>query len=361
MGLEHSEIQREPARGFHIAGADFAGRTGYEQIKMFTDGAALPPPVGYLYGLRVHNVEPGAVTFTMPASEWLLPPQGILSGSALALLVDGPLACTIQTGLPPATPYTTSELSLQYLRPVVADGGTLSCAGRLTHLGRRLAMSEGTVTDAAGNVVALAATRCVVLPGLQPAPPALPGDPPLLVEPDWPTPHPYERPVVGEVLPQETWDRLSGLEIMRGLIAGELPAPPICRLLGVWPTHAEEGATTWTMPATRWMQSPVEGQLYGGVTAYMAGNAIDGAFFSLMPAGTAFASLDLKVYLLRPVRPDSRDLTAVSRVVHRGRQLCIGTSEVTNADGKVVAMATGSAMILPGRPAMVARAVEGAS
>jgi hypothetical protein len=40
-------------------------------------------------------------------------------------------------------------------------------------------------------------------------------------------------------------------------------------------------------------------------------------------------------------------------VIHRGRSIAIGTSDVFNADGKKVAVATGSAVILPGRPATV--------
>jgi hypothetical protein len=40
-------------------------------------------------------------------------------------------------------------------------------------------------------------------------------------------------------------------------------------------------------------------------------------------------------------------------VIHRGRSIAIGTSEVFDADGRKVAVATGSAVILPGRPATV--------
>ena len=64
--------------------------------------------------------------------------------------------------------------------------------------------------------------------------------------------------------------------------------------------------------------------------------------------------MDLKVYFLRPVSPDGRDLIAEGAVMHRGRSVAIGTSQVFDADGKKVAVATGSALILPGRPAPVA-------
>jgi acyl-coenzyme A thioesterase PaaI-like protein len=67
----------------------------------------------------------------------------------------------------------------------------------------------------------------------------------------------------------------------------------------------------------------------------------------------AFGPVDLKVYFLRPAPPDGRDLVARGTVIHRGRSIAIGTSEVVGADGKKVAVATGSAVILPGRPATV--------
>jgi Thioesterase superfamily len=65
------------------------------------------------------------------------------------------------------------------------------------------------------------------------------------------------------------------------------------------------------------------------------------------------APVDLKVYFLRPVLPDGRDLVARGTVIHRGRSMAVGTSDVFDADGKKVALATGSAVILPGRPATV--------
>jgi uncharacterized protein (TIGR00369 family) len=84
---------------------------------------------------------------------------------------------------------------------------------------------------------------------------------------------------------------------------------------------------------------------------------VEGTIETTVAAGTAFATVDLKVYFLRPVTPDGRPLTARGTIVHRGRQVVVASSEVLDADGKRVAVAVGSAMILPGRPAMVAGAV----
>ena len=348
-------IWEEPVRGFYTDPGQFVTRSGLDLLRSMLEGG-LGPPVGYLSGLGLAAVEPGGVTFTMPVTDWLLFPQGVVSGATLGILVDAPLGCTVQTALPPATPFTTAEISLRFLRTVVPQSGTLTARGRLIHAGRTTGVSLVEVTDEAGRLVAVTSTRCAILPRVQ-----VPWEvveqalknPPRLREPDWPSPHPYERPVAGEVLSQEIWDSTDGLGVLRSLIAGDLPAPPIVRFCGIAPVQAEAGSTTLRMPASEWLCAPVQGRLYGGAIAMLAGTAIDGTVQTTLPAGTAFGPVDLKVYFLRPVAPDGRDLVARGTVIHRGRSMAIGTSDVFDADGKKVAVATGSAVILPGRPATV--------
>ncbi|HJQ60129.1 MAG TPA: PaaI family thioesterase [Vineibacter sp.] len=356
MTSSETPIWQEPVRGFYADPGQFLALSGLDFLRSTLNGGGLPPPFSYLCGAKLTAVEPGAVTFTMPTTDWLLLPQGVVSGATLSLLVDAPLGCTVQTALPPATPWSTAEISLKYIRTVVPGSGTLTARGRLIHAGKTVAVSLVEVTDSAGRLLTVASTRCAILPSV-----AAPADlvervlknPPRPTEPAWPTPHPYQRPARGEVLPQEIWDRMSGLEVLRALIKGDLPAPPLAHLCGSRVIEAEEGRVRWKMPTSEWLCAPVKGRLYGGATAYLAGAAIDTAIQTTVPAGTAFAPVDLKVYFLRPVLPDGRDLIAEGTVIHRGRSVAVGTSQVFDADGKKVAVASGSALILPGRPATV--------
>jgi uncharacterized protein (TIGR00369 family) len=357
---DRTPVWEEPVRGSYIDPGTFGALAGIDLLRRFTSGLQLPPPVGYLFGLLVTEVGPNSATFTMPATPWLAPPHGVLTGATLALLVDGPLGCAVQTVLPAATPYTTSELSLSFIRPVLPDGRTLSGKARLVHAGRTVLMSEGTVTDAGGQLVAICSTRCVTLPAVD-LPEAMVRQalavPLQQVEPDWPSPHPYQRPVQGTVQPQSVFDRLSGLQVLRGCATGELARPPIHHLTGLRPTRVEEGFSEWVMPATEWLCSPVEGRLYGGAIAFLAGNACDGATITTAEPGTAIAPVDLKVYFVRPISPDGRDMTARGRVVHRGRRVALASAEVFDADGKLAATAVSSSMILPGRPATLGRPI----
>jgi uncharacterized protein (TIGR00369 family) len=294
------------------------------------------------------DVGPDTCAFEMPATGWLLSPAGWIQLGTLAILADGPLGSAVQTALPPATPYTTAEISMTAVRPVGADRGTLVARGRLIHAGRSLGLSEVTVHDGQGALVAHGTTRCFIFPPLGPPPDEAPRLE-LVTEPTYPTPDPYVRPVAGATVPQDVWDARSGLEVMRALLAGDLTPPPISSLTGLRPTEAAEGRSTFVLPATEWLNSPT-GRMEGGAIAMLAETAFIAAVQTTVEPGTSFAPFDLKVNFLRPVKPDGRDLTARGTVVHRGKSLAVASSEITNADGKSVAVAIGTSMILPGRP-----------
>jgi uncharacterized protein (TIGR00369 family) len=340
----------EPAQGAHFPSEVF-GLSGIDQLRLFLTQQLDAPPVGYLTGMRPTEVGIGTATFTMPITDWLLTPQGIASAGAIAILADGPLGCAIQTVLPPATAYTTSDLSINMVRPVPRRG-QLVARGRLIHGGRRLGLSEAFVTDDSGRLIAHTTSRCVVFPPMS-APPPPPSDLPLATPAPGTPPH--RRPVLGSVIEQTVWQERSGLDVMRALIAGQLDRPPVSHLLDAVPVAAEEGRCTFEMTASGWLTSPT-GNVEGGVTACLADFALAGAIQTTLPAATALAPTELRVQFVRPVPPDGGTVTAQAQVVHRGRNVAHARAELTNTEGKLVAVANGSAMVLPDRRADLADA-----
>jgi uncharacterized protein (TIGR00369 family) len=339
------EIWREPVRGGYPDPA-MLGLPGIEQLRAFLDGRTRQSPLGRLTGLRLTEVGAGKSTFVMPASPWFASPEGVMTLGTLAVLADGPLATAILTALPPATASTTAELSLRALRPVRL-GTTLTAKGHLIYAGRTVALSDVAIEDHEGRLVAHGSSLCFVFPP-QPPPPGPPAAP--APEPHYATPDPHLRPVVGEVLPQSVWDQMSGLEGLKAALAGELPAPPARYLFGLRLLDASEGQAAFALPASEWL-CPPSGRVQGGVIAMLADTALAAALGTLRPAGAAIATIDLKVNFLRPAPADGRDLVARGKVDHAGRTIVVAHSEVVNADGKQVALATGSAVLLPGRAA----------
>jgi len=246
---------------------------------------------------------------------------------------------------------TTAELSMSFLRPVVPNpGAAVSGSGQLIHRARSLGISEAFLFDDDDRLISHGTTRCSVFPPVDPLPDPPDGELLDVPEPGSDPGDPLRRPVEGDVVPQEVFESHTGLEILRGLIADELPRPPIHHLTGLRLVEAEEGETVVVLPCSKWLSTSAR-TIQGGFTAMLAESAMTGAAFSTAPADTAVATLDFKVNYLRPVFPDGEEIIARARILHSGRTLVVAAAELTNAEGKQVALATGSCMYLSGRPA----------
>jgi uncharacterized protein (TIGR00369 family) len=346
-------IWQQPAIGGYPDPAGI-GLSGLERVRAGREGRIPIAPITYLTEIAFIDASRGHTSFTIPTSPWFSNSAGIIPGGILAVLADAPLGASIHTELPPGVGFTTAELSLTMLRPVQPDPeGVISGAGQVIHVGRSMALSEAfLINEASGHLVCHATSRCSVFPPLDPIPEP-PAESPVL---DQPLPgespeHPLRRPLRGGPLPQEAFERMSGLELIRAQLAGELgPPPPLFYLVGIRPVSAGEGVVEAVLPCSPWLAQSM-GNVQGGFIALLADVSMSAAAFTTAEAGTATAALDFKVNLLRPVSPDGRDLTARAEVVHRGRTLGITSCRIENADGKPVALATGSTMYLPGRPA----------
>jgi len=333
--------------------------TGRERLESWGRGRAPAPPLTRLTGATIAEVGSGTAGAEMPVSGWLLNSAGAIGGGTLAIVSDIAFGCSIQTELPAATPYTTAELSMSFLRPARLET-TLHAGGQAIHVGRSVALSEVFLIESGTDrLIAHGTSRCAVLPSIEPVPERPDDLPPIEPEADTDS-DPFRRPWPrNAILQQELWDELSGREVVDRQLAGELPPPPIHYLTGIRPVEAGEGSAVVRMPCSVWLSSPAR-TVQGGVIATLADTAMAIAVQTTTAPKTAFAGLDLKVNYLRPVRPDGRELTARASVIHSGRTLVITRAEVVNEDGKPVALATGSSMYLPGRPATLGELELGA-
>jgi len=338
---------QEPVRGGH-PDAQHWQLPGLEQLRRLVSRASPAPPLARLTGMQIVAADAGTAVFEMPLSGWLCAPQGAISIGALAIPADAAVGCAILADLPPATPFTTSELSLRLLEPV-APRGRLIARGKIIQVRRTIALAEVQLSDEQDRLLAHGSSLCFIQAQATPPPPQYSERPPD----DHPqaSPDPFERPVQGEVIPAEAWRQHSGLDVLRAQLAGTLPAPPIHFLTGLSLTAASEREVSFALPATPWLCAPPPGRVQGGAVALLAEAALNSAIQGTLPAGTALAPIDLKVNYVRPLAADGRLATASGQLVHAGRRIAVAHAQVSDADGRVVALATGSAVLLPGRPA----------
>jgi uncharacterized protein (TIGR00369 family) len=340
-------IVSEPARGA-IHGRGFLEMSGIERVRAVLEGKLPRGPSARLTGLHPTDVGVGMATFAMPITGWWQTGAGAAPAGCMAFAADAALSAAVMTAAPPGVGLTTSEMSMDYLRPATIRGGSVIARARLIHSTRSLGLAEVAVEDARGRTLAHGTSRCVLFPvDLETVPerPPPPDDAETgtTVEPD-----PYLRPVEGEVLTQAEFDSRPGIDILRDRMQGRA-RPPIARLFGFLVTAVDEGTATMALPASGWLVSGL-GTIYGGAIALFADYACTAAVGTVIPAATAFSPMDLKISFLRPGLPGDGELSATATVVHRGKTIAIVNCEVRNPEGKLLAMANASNLILPGRP-----------
>lgn len=153
-------VWRDPAEGLvHLPHLD-----GIDYLKKMMVGDLPGAPMASHIGMNLTNVDHGTVTFCCQPNESHYNPIGAVHGGLVCTLLDSALGCATHTTLPAGTGYTSIEIKINYLRPITKDSGPLTCTGRVTKEGRRVAFAEGEARDATGRVVATASGSLLVFP-----------------------------------------------------------------------------------------------------------------------------------------------------------------------------------------------------
>ncbi len=93
----------------------------------------------------------------------------------------------------------------------------------------------------------------------------------------------------------------SGLDFLREILAGRLPAPPIAAALGFALEEAEHGRAVFVLVPGEEHYNPIDG-VHGGVHATLLDSAAGCAVQSVLPQGMRYASIGLTLKFLRPTR-----------------------------------------------------------
>jgi uncharacterized protein (TIGR00369 family) len=113
--------------------------------------------------------------------------------------------------------------------------------------------------------------------------------------------------------------------------------------LGMKIVHLEEGKSLLKMDVDEKFHNPM-GTLHGGVMTDLADASMGTALMTTLGDDESFTTLELKINFLRPVFRG--EIIAESKVLHRGKTVALVESVVKNNEGKEVARALATQMIL---------------
>jgi len=249
----------------------------------------------------------------------------------------------IWTTLPAGKAVTTSELNMSFVRPMSRKTANMVGRAETVHSGKQVGLSTIQITDQDGRMLAFGSSRCLIVdvPAKGEAG-SRPSEGDHRSEPD-----PFRRPA-----PDDGYFSIDEIvngvpiDLQRKTVAGERTFP-VWRLTGYRPTVVEDGRVDATLPSVGWLSNG-SAAIYGGVLAWASEFTMGAAVYSTLGAGDVFATLDMQIRFMRPALVGSGPLRLSASVRHRGRRLRVTSCDVDDAQGRRLAMATSSALVVEG-------------
>ena len=138
---------------------------------------------------------------------------------------------------------------------------------------------------------------------------------------------------------------MSGIDQLRTMIAGDLPAPPIMATLDIEPLEAiGEGTVQVYLTSQEFHYNPL-GSMHGGVISALLDTAAGCAVHTTLAPGFGYTSLDLHTRFLRPATLDSDVLRCTGTVLSRTRRSAVAEARLEDASGRLIGHATSSCLI----------------
>ena len=137
---------------------------------MMLSGELPPAPFAGIMGVELVEVGDGRVVFAGRPGAGFLNPLGTVHGGWTATLLDSAMGCAVHSTLRAGRLYTTTSMTVNYVRALAGDGERVRCEGSVAHVGGRLATSEGRLWDAQGRLVAHGSETCMLFDAAPPRP-----------------------------------------------------------------------------------------------------------------------------------------------------------------------------------------------
>lgn len=139
-----------------------AEMTGLEILQAMAAGKLPAPSITVTMPMSMEEAAEGYVKFTAVADERHLNPLGGVHGGFAATVLDSVTACAVHTTLEAGVGYSTVDLNVKMVKPV-PRGETLVAEGRVLHVSRTIAVSEGSLRNTEGVLLAHATATCVII------------------------------------------------------------------------------------------------------------------------------------------------------------------------------------------------------
>src|SRR5271167_3330217 len=137
---------------------------------------------------------------------------------------------------------------------------------------------------------------------------------------------------------------MAGIDFVRAIFDGRLPAPPIMQTIEPFDSTAEPGVVAFhSIPGFR-HYNPI-GSVHGGYAAILLDSAMGLAVHSTLPPGTGYTTLEFKISFIRGMTEDTGPVRSEGRTLNVGRRAATAEGRITDAKGRLLAHATTTCLV----------------
>jgi uncharacterized protein (TIGR00369 family) len=138
---------------------------------------------------------------------------------------------------------------------------------------------------------------------------------------------------------------MSGLEFIRAVFEGKLPAPPIAATMDFAGAEAEEGHVAFVGEPSEFHYNPI-GVVHGGFAMTLLDSALGCAVHTTLAKGEGYTSLETSVNFVRPITSETGRVRCEASILHRGGRLATAEGRlIAEKTGKLLAHGTTTCMI----------------
>ena len=138
--------------------------------------------------------------------------------------------------------------------------------------------------------------------------------------------------------------KLTGLEYLRRVMTGEVPASGMRELMNFKLVEVSEGRAVFTIQPDERHYNGL-GIAHGGLAATLLDSATGCAINTMMPAGRIFTTLEMKVNYVRPIKIETGEVRCEANVIHVGGRTATAEGRIVDCEGKLYAHGTATCML----------------
>ena len=139
--------------------------------------------------------------------------------------------------------------------------------------------------------------------------------------------------------------RLSGIELLREMIAGRVAGPAMAGWLRFGLVEVAEGRAVFEGEPDGRFLNPM-GMVHGGWALTLIDSATGCAAHTLLEAGASYTTVETRGNFSRPIMADGGPVRAEGKVISRGRRIITAEARVTDAAGRLLAHGGSTLMVL---------------